>query len=107
MNQENCEICAFNNPKATVTAIIIKDNKLLLLKRNEEPFKNCWDLPGGFLEQGETPEEAVVRELKEELGISRIALTCIKTLPDTYTWKEKKIPIVSHFYTGKGNPANS
>ena len=60
-----CELCAFNNPKGTATAVIIRDGKLLLLKRNEEPYKNQWDLPGAYMEAGETPEGTLRRELKE------------------------------------------
>jgi 8-oxo-dGTP diphosphatase len=43
---------------------------LLLLRDNkpEIPFPNCWDIPGGILEPGETPEECVIREMKEEIG---------------------------------------
>lgn len=41
----------------------------LFIKRKEEPFRDCWALPGGFMEMDETPEEAVVRELKEETGV--------------------------------------
>ena len=60
-----CELCNFKNPKATATAVIIKDGKLLLLKRNEEPYKGMWDLVGGYLDENEPPEEALHRELKE------------------------------------------
>lgn len=95
---ENCELCAFNNPKATVTAIIIKDNKLLLLKRNEEPFKNQWDLPGGYMNENETTKETLQREIKEEFGIDDITLTFIKNLPSHSQWKDKKFPTLNHFY---------
>jgi 8-oxo-dGTP diphosphatase len=45
--------------------IVVKDNQILLLKQT-----NGYDLPGGGLEYGETPEEAVIREIKEETGIA-------------------------------------
>ena len=98
MTEQNCEICAFNNPKVTVTAIIIKDNKLLLLKRNKDPFKGKWDLPGGFLNQNEQPSDGLKRELKEELNIEVTSLNFINTFPGNYTWKERTVPVSDHFY---------
>ena len=54
------------------SAIIVFDGKLLLLQRDDtlgirDP--ECWQLPGGGIEEGETPDDAVRRELKEEIGI--------------------------------------
>lgn len=51
-----------------VAAVIIKDGKVLLMKRNRENVV-YWVIPGGAIERGETNEEAVVRECKEELGV--------------------------------------
>jgi 8-oxo-dGTP diphosphatase len=60
----------FNNPPTTVQAWIARDGAYLILKRNEEPFAGEWDLPGGFVEMGESPTEAVVREVAEETGLT-------------------------------------
>ena len=56
-------------PRLTVDGIIIKKKKILLIKRGNEPFQGQWALPGGFVEYGETTEEAVIREIYEETGI--------------------------------------
>ena len=56
-------------PSVTVDGVIIKNGKVLLIKRKNEPFKGRWALPGGFVEYGETVEEAVLREVKEETGM--------------------------------------
>ena len=50
-----------------VAAIIKKDNKVFITQRGHGEFKGKWEFPGGKVEDGETPEEAVVREIKEEL----------------------------------------
>ncbi|HQG63102.1 MAG TPA: NUDIX domain-containing protein [Bacteroidales bacterium] len=58
-----------------IAAIILENdnNELLLYLRDNKsgiPFPNCWDLFGGHVEEGETTEEALIREVKEELGIT-------------------------------------
>lgn len=50
-----------------VAAIIKKDNKVFIAERGYGEFKGKWEFPGGKIEQGEIGEEAVVREIKEEL----------------------------------------
>lgn len=57
-------------PKITCGAIIKKNNKILLVKRNRQPYKNYWCLPGGHIEWQENAEKAIIREVKEETGLS-------------------------------------
>lgn len=58
------------NPSLAVNAIVTKEDKILLVKRRIEPFKGFWGLPGGFVEYGETVEEALRREVEEETGLT-------------------------------------
>lgn len=55
-------------PKTAVKAMILNEsNKILLLQRNPKlRGTDNWDLPGGLVEQGEDPEQALIREVKEE-----------------------------------------
>lgn len=53
----------------TVDAIIPYAGKIVLIKRKNEPYKNYYALPGGIVEYGETVENAVLREVKEETGL--------------------------------------
>lgn len=48
-------------------AIIMKDNKIFVAQRGYGEFKDWWEFPGGKIEEGETPEECLKREIKEEL----------------------------------------
>ncbi len=52
-----------------VDAVIVKGGNILLLRRNHDPFLGYWVLPGGYVEEDETVEEALVREIKEETGL--------------------------------------
>jgi 8-oxo-dGTP diphosphatase len=54
----------------TATAIIpFPEDKILLIKRNTIPFKGYWGLPGGRMDPGETVEQTIIRETKEETGL--------------------------------------
>jgi 8-oxo-dGTP diphosphatase len=53
----------------TVDAVIIKKSRILLVKRRFEPYKGFWVVPGGFVEEGETVEQAARREAFEETGL--------------------------------------
>jgi ADP-ribose pyrophosphatase YjhB (NUDIX family) len=52
-----------------VGAVVIRDNAVLLVERAREPHKGYWSLPGGVVETGETLEQAVRREVREETGL--------------------------------------
>lgn len=50
-----------------VAAIIIEEGKVFATQRGYGEFKDGWEFPGGKIDSGETPEEALIREIKEEL----------------------------------------
>jgi 8-oxo-dGTP diphosphatase len=59
-----------SQPRVTVGAIVMKENKILLVKRKRAPHQGCWAIPGGKIELGETIQQAAEREIKEETGIT-------------------------------------
>jgi len=59
----------YKTPRITVDGIVTKDRHILLIQRKNQPFKNKWALPGGFVEYNETTEGAVAREVFEETGL--------------------------------------
>ncbi len=56
-------------PLLTVDILIVQSGKLVLIRRRNPPFQGHWALPGGFVDVGETVEEAAVREANEETGL--------------------------------------
>lgn len=63
-------IRSFKNPILTVDAVITDlDGRIIFIRRKNPPYKGSWAFPGGFVEYGETVEEAVIREVKEETGV--------------------------------------
>jgi len=66
----NCGWIAYENPIPCSAAFVTSsDGDVLLVKRGVEPAKGKWSLPSGFIEIDETPEQACLRELKEETGL--------------------------------------
>lgn len=71
----------YKYPRAAITVdlIIVKRNKVLLIKRGRNPFKDMWALPGGFMGMDEELETAAKRELFEETGLKIDIIKQFKT----------------------------
>jgi len=65
----DCDFIQFQDPKVAVIAFVTHDNKVLLIQRAVDPSKGKWALPGGYMDADEMPEEALQRELLEEVGL--------------------------------------
>ncbi len=90
-----CGACGFNffiNASAAVAAIIV-DNKgrVMLTRRARDPWKGKLDLPGGFVDPGESLEQALRRELKEELGVELTSLNYLCSFPNEYVFSGFKV----------------
>jgi 8-oxo-dGTP diphosphatase len=83
------------SPQVAVGAVVVKDGKILLVRRNKAPHKDLWAIPGGSVELGETLQEAAEREIREETGLD------IKAKEPVYTFdlieKDHKGTIRFHY----------
>ena len=87
-----CAACGFHlfiNSSAAVAALVVNEvGKLMLVTRGVEPNYGKLDLPGGFIDPGESAENAVQRELQEELGLKVKSLKYIGSAPNEYIYSE-------------------
>lgn len=65
----SCGFVLYRHSKPCASALVVRDGQVLLVRRGVEPFKGWWDIPGGFLEAGEHPEDGTRREVLEETGL--------------------------------------
>lgn len=67
-----------------VCAVILHDNKIFATQRGYGEFKDGWEFPGGKIEAGETPEQAIVREIREELNTEVEPVRLMGTVEEDY-----------------------
>lgn len=86
----NCGFVHYQNPKVAVVVVVVKDGKLLLDKRDIEPQRGEWSFPSGYVDIGETVEEAAVREASEETGLG----VRLDRLVGVYSSKDRPVVLV-------------
>jgi 8-oxo-dGTP diphosphatase len=68
-----CAVCgyvAYAGSAPAVQALVVREGRVLLARRAVDPGAGLWDLPGGFLDEGEAPVDGLQRELREETGLA-------------------------------------
>lgn len=84
---ENCKIQYYINPAPAVAAILeLSDGSIVLTRRKFEPRKDTFDLPGGFVDCNESAEDAVRREILEELNIKVDKMHFLASFPNEYVF---------------------
>ncbi|MCQ2229656.1 MAG: NUDIX domain-containing protein [Bacteroidales bacterium] len=88
LKEFKCECCGFNffpNSAAAVACIIVDEKgRVMLTRRARDPWKGMLDLPGGFVDPGESVEEAIKREMMEELGVGVLECRYLCSYPNKY-----------------------
>ena len=98
-----CRQCGFqyyNNSSAAVAAFIVSPNgqELLLCTRAKNPDKGSLDLTGGFVDEKETAEEAICREIKEELNLDVTKVNYLFSLPNLYVYSDFTVHTLDLFF---------
>lgn len=91
-----CSQCGFvhyPNPKPAVAVFVLRDKRVLVAQRGIAPAQGEWDIPGGFLQWGESAEDASIRECQEELSVEIRIIDFLGSLPDIYG--PRKIPTLN------------
>lgn len=65
----NCGFVHFSDPKVGVGVLVVADGRVLLVQRAVSPQKGKWSLPAGFIDHGEDPQQAAIRETREETNL--------------------------------------
>jgi 8-oxo-dGTP diphosphatase len=104
-----CGRVQYRNAKPCACVLVIRDGRVLLVRRAIEPFYGYWDIPGGFLETDEHPTTGAVREVREETGL-RIRLTALLGIYiDTYGTESEytlNIHYLAEVVSGEPRPAS-
>jgi ADP-ribose pyrophosphatase YjhB (NUDIX family) len=86
-----CAACGFTfyfNPAVSTAAILLRgDGRALFIRRGHEPGRGRLAFVGGFVDAGETPEDALRREVREEVGVELAEITYLGSQPNTYPYR--------------------
>jgi ADP-ribose pyrophosphatase YjhB (NUDIX family) len=97
-----CDFVFYEDPKPVAGVLALKDGKLLLIQRGNEPKRGLWSFPTGYIDVGDTPEETAIREAKEEANVD----VQLNRLLGVYSDIRRTVVLI--IYTGtiaSGNPA--
>ncbi len=93
-----CGWSFYHNSCSAVMAVLSMKGKILFTRRAEDPAKDMLDLPGGFVDPGETAEEAIAREIREEINITNLNFTYLGSAVNRYKFNNIYYPTCDMIY---------
>lgn len=101
----HCAACGFLfyfNPAIAAGAVLIgPDDKVLLIRRAKDPHQGKLTVPGGFIDAGELAEDALRREIREEVGLEAGRLDYFCSLPNSYHYRGVTYQVLDFFFIGR------
>lgn len=92
----------YPRPALTADAVVFSYHKdrlyVLMIQRGQEPFKNQWAFPGGFMEMDETPHDCAIRELEEETGLKLDELREVGAFAKVNRDPRGRVISIAYFY---------
>jgi len=96
---KNCDFCLYFNTATAVAGFVIRnDGRLLFIQRAKDPAKGKLSVPGGFVDSNESAEEALRREMREEVNIRISKIEYLCSFPNRYNYKGITYRTVDIFY---------
>jgi len=101
----HCATCGFLfyfNPAIAAGAVLLApDDTVLLIRRAKDPHRGKLTVPGGFIDAGEVAEDALRREIREEVGIEVKRLDYFCSLPNSYHYRGVTYQVLDFFFVGR------
>ena len=95
-----CGLAYYFNPSVAAAALVLDGaGRVLLVRRAKEPSAGLLGVPGGFIDVGETAEDGLRREVREEVGLELDRIRFLMSYPNVYHYRDVSYPVVDLYFT--------